>query len=159
MVQSGQHRAVVAESEPRRLWSGGVGPAHGEVRAEPRGDVVAAVIEGSLCLVTSAGVVTAIEDLLDDVDGQLIIDLSDVSFCDAHGARSLMGLRQHCEDHDVELVLTDPSAPVVRIFDRTRISQSFDVDDEGKRWRPRGTVAGPGRRVEPRRREERGEGG
>lgn len=139
----------MAGSEPRRLWSGGVGPTHGEVWAETRGDVIAAVIEGSLCLVTSTGVVTAIEDLLDDVDGQLIIDLSDVSFCDAHGAHSLMGLRQHCDDHDVEMVLTDPSAPVVRIFDRTRISQSFDVDDDGKRWRPRETVSGPGRRVRP----------
>jgi anti-sigma B factor antagonist len=59
---------------------------------------------------------------------ELILDLSNVTTVDAHGLGVLLGLREQTIARGIHLELRNPSQPLFRIFEITRLNTVFDIN-------------------------------
>jgi anti-anti-sigma factor len=74
-----------------------------------RGELDASTAQGAFDVAVAA--------LKASVDRRVDLDLSDMTFCDSAGVRTLLDLQQHASRRGGELRLTDASAQVRRIFE------------------------------------------
>jgi anti-anti-sigma factor len=75
-------------------------------------------LRGELDVSTAQGAFeVAVAALQAGVDRRVDLDLSDVTFCDSAGVRTLLDLQQHASRRGGELCLIDASARVRRIFE------------------------------------------
>lgn len=109
------------------IWEGGVGPAHGELWAR-EGPGLSLAVRGSLCTVTAAGMGRALSDLVADGNGDVVVDLSGVTYFDPRGARALLGLRNACARRGHHLAVLRPSGPVRRLLDLLGQSRLLGID-------------------------------
>ena len=58
----------------------------------------------------------------------VILDLSNVSAVDAHGLGVLLQLREQTIARGIHLELRNPSQPLFRVFEITRLNTVFDID-------------------------------
>jgi anti-sigma B factor antagonist len=59
---------------------------------------------------------------------EIILDLSNVSIVDAHGLGVLLQLREQTIARGIHLELRNPSQPLFRVFEITRLNTVFDID-------------------------------
>jgi anti-anti-sigma factor len=60
---------------------------------------------------------------------EIILDLSNVTIVDAHGLGVLLQLREQTISRGIHLELRNPSQPLFRIFEITRLNTVFDIND------------------------------
>lgn len=58
---------------------------------------------------------------------EIILDLSNVTIVDAHGLGVLLQLREQTLSRGIHLELRNPSQPLFRIFEITRLNTVFDI--------------------------------
>jgi anti-sigma B factor antagonist len=62
------------------------------------------------------------------VNGEkLVLDLAGVTFMDSSGLRVVVNLHQHGQDGGPELVIQDPSKPVVRLFEIAGLTELLAI--------------------------------
>jgi anti-sigma B factor antagonist len=71
----------------------------------------------------------AVTDGLVGQPSALQIDLADVTFVDSTGLATLIKARRTCEERGVGFALSRPSAPVSRILELTRLTESFTINN------------------------------
>ena len=59
---------------------------------------------------------------------EMILDLSNVTTVDAHGLGVLLQLREQTIARGIHLELRNPSTPLFRIFEITRLNTVFDIN-------------------------------
>lgn len=59
---------------------------------------------------------------------EMILDLSNVTTVDAHGLGVLLQLREQTIARGIHLELRNPSKPLFRIFEITRLNTVFDIN-------------------------------
>ena len=59
---------------------------------------------------------------------EIILDLSNVTTVDAHGLGVLLTLREQTINKGIHLELRNPSQPLFRIFEITRLNTVFDIN-------------------------------
>lgn len=64
-------------------------------------------------------------DACDACVGDLVLDLSAVTFVDSSGLRSLLALRERAAANSAQLVLRDPATPVVRLLELAGLADHF----------------------------------
>lgn len=57
----------------------------------------------------------------------LVLDLAGVTFMDSSGLRVVVNLHQHGQDGGPELVIQDPSKPVVRLFEIAGLTELLAI--------------------------------
>ncbi|GLY88293.1 STAS domain-containing protein [Actinoallomurus iriomotensis] len=91
-----------------------------------RGHTVLA-ISGELDIASTSALQDRITSVLDDTVMPLIIDLSDVSFCDASGLRMLVTVRRRAHDRGRAMALSGPRPNVRRLLRITGFDQTFPI--------------------------------
>jgi anti-sigma B factor antagonist len=69
-------------------------------------------------------------DALGSTNGRLVVDMSDVGFCDSLGFSTLIKCWRTATGSGREFVLARPAAPVRRILDMMGISTVIPIVDE-----------------------------
>ena len=100
------------------------------VSSERRGDVTVVLVRGDFDLHSSAEVRSEVEGLLDDGVGEVVLDLSGVTFLDSSALGTLVGLQKHANRAHTQLVLYGPSSQVDRILDMTHLREAFTIRPE-----------------------------
>jgi anti-anti-sigma factor len=106
---------------------------------------VVARISGEMDYVTVPGLGEQISEVLAGSAGFVVLDLSDVSFCDSAGLNLLLRASKWAATRDVELVLACVPAPLLRILEMTgadQVLQAFDTLVEAETHLDRGDAAG-----------------
>ncbi len=93
-------------------------------RVDPR--TVRVRVAGELDLATSAALERELDGLVADGSRtSIVLDLRDLAFLDSTGLRALWTVRQHALSAGGTLVLDEPSDPVLRILNMTRLDKVF----------------------------------
>jgi anti-sigma B factor antagonist len=77
------------------------------------------VLAGELDLATAPELERMTELSCADGAGELVLDLSGLSFIDSTGLRAILMAREQCEEHGCELFLTPGPPAVQRLFELT----------------------------------------
>ena len=64
-----------------------------------------------------------------DGTAAIVIDLTDVTFIDSSGLRSLLGASRRADERSAQVVLRSPSPAVQRLLEITGTSTQFRVDE------------------------------
>ncbi len=81
-----------------------------------KGTAVTVVVSGELDIATRLDFELYLENILSAAPGQLIVDLSRLSFVDAGGLRALVSLRSRAECQQTPVLLAGVSARTLRIL-------------------------------------------
>jgi anti-anti-sigma factor len=79
-------------------------------------------LTGELDLSTTETLLKAVEEPLASGEGDLLLDLSDLTFMDSSGLRVVIGLASQLEGRGGKLVLKSPGPMVLRLFDLTGVT-------------------------------------
>ncbi|MFD5143092.1 STAS domain-containing protein [Streptomyces sp. NPDC058401] len=60
---------------------------------------------------------------------EIVIDLSDLSFCDSSGLNILISARQTATDHDRRISLRNPQSQILRLLEIAGVGTLFPVTD------------------------------
>ncbi|MGF1665399.1 MAG: STAS domain-containing protein [Acidimicrobiia bacterium] len=85
------------------------------------GDWMMATVRGELDMASSAD----LEATCLELDGDVAVDLAGVQFIDSSGLAALLRLSHR----DGRCVLLNPSDPVLRLFEITKVTNRFDIRD------------------------------
>jgi anti-sigma B factor antagonist len=87
-------------------------------------------VHGEIDVATCAHLESSAREAIDAAGshGVVHLDMSDVSFMDSSGLRTLMALRSHAADVEVDLVLRRPSRPVTRLLELTSLAEHFSIE-------------------------------
>ncbi|GAA4556474.1 STAS domain-containing protein [Planotetraspora kaengkrachanensis] len=91
-------------------------PAHTIVRAH-----------GEIDIATSPALRMRLRNAMRRSENVLILDLSDVSFCDASGLAVLVGIQRRARQCGITLRLAAPSRRMTRLLQITDLDQSFTI--------------------------------
>lgn len=84
-------------------------------------------IRGDLDIGTTAALRDRILTVLKDTAASVIIDLSEVSFCDASGLALLVGTRRRAGLYGVNVVLAAPRPSVRKLLHITGLDRAFTI--------------------------------
>jgi len=70
---------------------------------------------------------------LPDADGSIVIDLTDVTFIDSSGLRSLLSASRRAGERDGGVLLRSPSAAVRRLLEITGTTGQFRIEGSATR--------------------------
>jgi anti-sigma B factor antagonist len=87
------------------------------VQTEQRGEVVVVSVGGELDMATAPQLQDQITDLLDSGRARLVLDLTDLSFCDSTGLSVLVRAKNSCDEIGGSLRLAAPQRGVRRILE------------------------------------------
>jgi anti-anti-sigma factor len=85
-----------------------------DVRREA--DRVVVRLEGELDLASAPLLQDAIEGVDREASSTLVLDLQDLRFIDSTGLRTILWVRERCQDHAHEFAMTPGSDQVQRLF-------------------------------------------
>ncbi len=116
MEVSSSFAGPIAENQPERLAPG---------------LLVASESGGRLRLIGELDIagVPPLRALLGEVNGDIEIDCSGLTFIDCAGLRALQETQRACETAGVRLLLIDPSRCLIRLLDLFGLDGFFDVRD------------------------------
>lgn len=83
------------------------------------------IVRGEIDVATSPELDHVVADL---TDGEIVIDLSGVTFMGSIGLASLLRASRHAMEHGGRLVLRSPSRPVRDLLEMTRLVDRFTID-------------------------------
>jgi len=89
-----------------------------------RGDVVVD-LGGELDLVSAEAAVSYVRDVIDRCGRPVVVDLTELAFCDARGLGALLRMASYAERAGCEFRLASPSPSVVRIMRITGLDRRF----------------------------------
>jgi anti-anti-sigma factor len=87
------------------------------------------IVAGEIDLATSHDLSEAIKQALTEAPKALVIDLSDVSFCDSSGLGVLAVSERECKLQGVQYRITGATGAVRRVFDITGLDELLDDGD------------------------------
>jgi anti-sigma B factor antagonist len=64
---------------------------------------------------------------IDELDGDVVIDVAGVSFIDSSGIRALIGAQQALEAQSSVLTIRNPSPAVLRLFQLSSLEEFFNL--------------------------------
>ena len=110
-------------------------------------DVQAQLATVAVCGEIDLGNVTelrsVLEELLAATDGDIVIDLSDVSYLDSCGLHELVTAQGRFAALDRRLVVQRPTAAVLRLFELCDVTELLSMSADGDGWRPTGAHESP----------------
>lgn len=83
------------------------------------------IVRGEIDVATSPELDNVVADL---TDGEIVIDLSGVTFMGSIGLASLLRASQHATEHGGHLVLRSPSRPVRDLLEMTHLLDRFTIE-------------------------------
>ena len=103
-------------------------PAQGpiEVSVEERGGTPVVHVRGEVDLSTCEELEAAIERAEESAPTTLVVDLSQVSFLDSTGVRTLLKADSRARDDGRKLLLVGPPEPAARVFRVTLLDKRFE---------------------------------
>jgi anti-anti-sigma factor len=150
----------VAHEIGSRRWASSSGQGHGwnwrcsgeepgfRAEANRDGNNSAAVRLSGELDIASAGAARRALELLDAGIQQIVLDLSDITFCDAAGVRFLLAAQKQARTIGRDLVVRHPSRPVRRVLTITgELSAICPADSPAAKNHNRQTCATPSRRT------------
>ena len=88
-------------------------------------------LSGRLVMADAPEARKQLKSIIEQGNGKLIVDLSDVSFMDSSGLSVLVSAFKQTRTMDGDVVLLNPGPAVRTLIELTRMQQVFDiVDDE-----------------------------
>ena len=116
---------------PAPFLSGG-SPAQGplEVTVGERGRTPVLYVRGEVDLSTCEELEAAIQLAEEPAPATLVLDLSQVSFLDSTGVRTLLKADARARDDGRRLVLIGPPEPAARVFRVTMLDKRFEFIDD-----------------------------
>ena len=93
------------------------------------GDDTVLSVSGEIDMATVPELRSKVDDL-DVAHRTLVLDLNGVEFVDSSGLGALLGIKKQQDRGGGRLVLSQMSAPVVRILQITRMDRVFTVADD-----------------------------
>ena len=84
-------------------------------------------LSGDFDLHSCAGLRAVVENLLVPGAGQVVLDLSGVTFIDSSGLGTLVGLQKHANEVEVGLALGALTPQLQKIIDLTGLSGAFSI--------------------------------
>jgi anti-sigma B factor antagonist len=94
-----------------------------------RGDWHVVSVDGEVDIATASDLDAAIEHGFAHSSGKLAIDLSQVSFMDSTGLRSMIAAL-HAAGEETRLVVVFDGGPVQRLFEIAGVADSFEIVDQ-----------------------------
>jgi anti-sigma B factor antagonist len=84
-------------------------------------------LRGELDLATSPLLGDALDRSIEDFDGDVLVDLTAVTFMDSMGLQVLLGALRRLSRHDRRLELVCPPGPILRLLAVTNLETAFTV--------------------------------
>jgi anti-anti-sigma factor len=84
-------------------------------------------VHGELDIATTASLRVRILSVLAETTTPVIIDLSNVSFCDASGLAVLVGAQRQARTHGVTVALAAPRPNVAKLLRITGLDRAFSI--------------------------------
>ena len=84
-------------------------------------------LSGEIDIFTSQALRQQLLTVLSHSTGLLILDLSEVSFCDASGLAVLVGIQRRARAQGVTLVLATPQPYMTRLLHITGLERAFSI--------------------------------
>jgi anti-anti-sigma factor len=84
-------------------------PAGFKVTTEQQQDVARVGARGDLDLATAATLCSHLTEAIQRPAGRIVLDLSEIVFCDSTGLRAILGVVREAQAHAVPLVIMVPS--------------------------------------------------
>lgn len=92
-----------------------------------RSDQIIITIVGELDITTTADLRNQILTTLNTTKTPVIIDLSEVSYCDSSGLALLVGTQRHASLHGLTLTLAAPRPNLTKILRLTGLDRTFTI--------------------------------
>ncbi|MEV1200041.1 STAS domain-containing protein [Microbispora rosea] len=89
--------------------------------------VLVVALDGALDYTNAELLRRDVEAFLGAEHRQLVLDLSDLGFCDSTGIRILLSIRKLMQERDGAVTLAGPNARLARIFRLTGLINAFTV--------------------------------
>jgi anti-sigma B factor antagonist len=84
-------------------------------------------VGGELDIATASRMIAALNEALSEMDGALIVDLSDVVFMDSTGLALLMNARRRVMRRGEGFAIVCPGGPIARVFEIADMVESLRV--------------------------------
>ena len=84
-------------------------------------------VEGEIDIATSPRLIAALNDVVTDTSGTVLVDLSDVEFMDSTGLALLIRVQRRMGRHGRGFAVVCPDGPVRRIFELTDMVETLGV--------------------------------
>jgi anti-sigma B factor antagonist len=84
-------------------------------RVVTTGEVIAD-IGGELDIATAETAVSYVTDIIDHHHGQVVVNLTGLSFCDARGLSALLGMANYAEKAGCPFMLASPSPSLIKLM-------------------------------------------
>ena len=97
--------------------------------ADDGGVIVA--ISGEIDMETAPLAWQSIVEALANIDGRVVVDLSDVSFIDSQGINALLRVYRDCGIDNGRLVIRSPQAQARKVFEITGLDKIIPIDPAG----------------------------
>ncbi|MET8050296.1 STAS domain-containing protein [Streptosporangium sp. NPDC005286] len=98
-----------------------------QLTSEHASGFVVITVAGELDLATRQELSDCVQETIDACHETVIIDLSGVTFIDACGLSSLIGIKRYAREHDAPLLLAGAPPVVLRLLKLTHLEASFTV--------------------------------
>jgi anti-sigma B factor antagonist len=87
-------------------------------------------LTGEIDMLTSARLSDAVNDLLNEAPGRIVLDLTGVTFCDSQGLGTLVVLSRKASTARSVLVLTNVGDFLIRVLDITGLRSALMISNE-----------------------------
>ncbi|HEY4426592.1 MAG TPA: STAS domain-containing protein [Solirubrobacteraceae bacterium] len=101
-----------------------------EIRSERQGETGRVTVVGEIDIATAPQVQDAVEAMLAERVGELLIDLRDLAFIDSSGLRLLIALNNRATADGWKLSLTRPSDRSMSVFQITGADENLPFVEE-----------------------------
>jgi anti-sigma B factor antagonist len=93
--------------------------------------VVTVTVAGELDIATGGSLVDQVAGVIvDGTPGELVLDVTELRFCDSAGINALVRLRKVADEHGWGFAVVNPQSPVRRILELTGLRAYLNLDGE-----------------------------
>jgi len=101
------------------------------ITSEVRSRAATVTVCGEIDLENVADLRSTLDELVAATDGDIVIDLSEVSYLDSTGLHELLSVRSNAAGLDRRLIVQRPSPAVCRLFELCDVNELFTVSADG----------------------------
>jgi anti-sigma B factor antagonist len=101
------------------------------ITSEVRSRAATVAVCGEIDLENVADLRSTLDELVAATEGDIVIDLSEVSYLDSTGLHELLSVQSHAAALDRRLIVQRPSPAVCRLFELCDVNELFTVSDDG----------------------------
>jgi anti-sigma B factor antagonist len=100
-----------------------------QLSVAPGGDETVVTVRGELDMSTAEQLTEAVNDQLRDSPTRIVLDLTDLTFCDSLGLGTLVVLSRTARNQQTYLLLRNPSPFFTRMLDVTGVREGLNIAD------------------------------